>query len=46
MILYGSTTSPYVRRIRLMLQGVDYEFQRTQVFKKSTDKTLLRSIRS
>ena len=34
MILYGSTTSPYVRRIRLMLQGVDYEFQRTQVFQE------------
>ena len=32
MILYGSTTSPYVRRLRILLQGVDYEFQRVQVF--------------
>lgn len=32
MILYGSTTSPYVRRLRLLLQDVDYEFQKVQVF--------------
>ncbi|GGF73488.1 glutathione S-transferase family protein [Alteromonas lipolytica] len=32
MKLYGSTTSPYVRRIRLLLAGKDYEFINMDIF--------------
>ncbi|HCA76149.1 MAG TPA: glutathione S-transferase [Alteromonas sp.] len=32
MKLYGSTTSPYVRRIRLFLSGKDYEFINMDIF--------------
>ena len=30
--LYGSLTSPYVRRIRMLLEGIDYEFNDTNVY--------------
>lgn len=32
MKLYGSTTSPYVRRLRLVLAETDYEFESVNVF--------------
>ena len=32
MTLYGSLTSPYVRRIRMLLAGIDYEFNNTNVY--------------
>ena len=32
MKLYGSTTSPYVRRIRLWLNDTDYEFVNMDIF--------------
>ena len=32
MILYGSLTSPYVRRIRMLLEGMDYTFNNTNVY--------------
>lgn len=32
MKLYGSTTSPYVRRLRLLLADTDYEFASVNVF--------------
>lgn len=32
MKLYGSTTSPYVRRIRLLAQNKDYEFINMDIF--------------
>ncbi|OMH36178.1 glutathione S-transferase [Motiliproteus sp. MSK22-1] len=32
MKLIGSTTSPFVRRLRLWLQGVDYEFVALNIF--------------
>lgn len=32
MKLYGSTTSPYVRRIRLWLRDTDYEFVNMDIF--------------
>lgn len=32
MKLYGSTTSPYVRRIRLFLSGKEYEFINMDIF--------------
>lgn len=32
MKLIGSTTSPFVRRLRLFLHGVDYEFEQVDIF--------------
>jgi glutathione S-transferase len=32
MKLYGSTTSPFVRRIRLLLEGNDYELVKVNIF--------------
>lgn len=32
MILYGSTTSPYVRRIRMLLDQTDYDFQIVNIY--------------
>ncbi|MGQ8365133.1 glutathione S-transferase family protein [Glaciecola sp. 1036] len=32
MILYGSTTSPYVRRIRLLLTEIEHEFVNLDIF--------------
>ena len=30
--LYGSLTSPYVRRIRILLEDIDYEFNNTNIY--------------
>ena len=40
--LYGSTTSPYVRRIRMWLSNVDHEFINLQIF-EGKDRELLAS---
>lgn len=32
LILYGSVTSPYVRRIRLFMEGMDYQFEPINIF--------------
>ena len=32
MTLYGSLPSPYVRRIRMLLEGVDYQFNNINVY--------------
>jgi len=32
MKLYGSITSPYVRRLRILLGDMDYDFQHTNIF--------------
>ena len=32
MTLYGSLTSPYVRRVRILLENIDYEFKNTNVY--------------
>jgi len=34
MILYGSQTSPFVRRIRLLLPSETYEFKRVDIFNR------------
>ncbi|BFM04862.1 glutathione S-transferase family protein [Halioxenophilus aromaticivorans] len=34
-ILYGSTTSPYVRRIRLLLEDSDYQFEPVNVYEQT-----------
>jgi len=38
--LIGSTTSPYVRKIRLLLEGQDYEFETLQALSPEGVKTL------
>ena len=40
MQLLGSTTSPYVRRIRLYLQGRDYQFTNLDIFAPDDRATL------
>lgn len=40
MQLLGSTTSPYVRRIRLYLHGLDYEFINLDIFAPDDRATL------
>jgi glutathione S-transferase len=42
MKLYGSTTSPYVRRIRIVLASTEHEFLNLQIF-SGEDRTLLAS---
>ncbi len=42
MILYGSDASPYVRRIRLLLHGKDFEFKKVSVFNAAQRKELLK----
>lgn len=32
MILYGSHPSPYVRRVRMLLEGMDYRFETVNVY--------------
>ena len=32
MTLYGSLPSPYVRRIRMLLEGIDYQFKNINVY--------------
>lgn len=41
--LYGSTTSPFVRRLRLLLVDHDHEFINMQIF-EGADRELLRSL--
>lgn len=38
MKLFGSTTSPYVRRLRMVLDGKDYEFCPFNIFGKDREK--------
>ncbi|WP_017445559.1 glutathione S-transferase family protein [Gayadomonas joobiniege] len=38
MILYGSTTSPYVRRIRILLADHNYQFEAVNVYEDETRK--------
>ncbi|KKO43935.1 glutathione S-transferase [Arsukibacterium ikkense] len=40
MILYGSQTSPYVRRIRLFLTGLPYEFSKLNIL-EAADRDVL-----
>lgn len=40
--LYGSRTSPFVRRIQVELKDRKYDFQRVNVFEESDRKTLLK----
>lgn len=42
MKLYGSTTSPYVRRLRLLLVDSDYEFESVNVF--GADREALKKV--
>ena len=42
MKLYGSTTSPFVRRIRIVLASIDHEFLNLQIF-SGADRELLAS---
>ncbi|MBO9491085.1 glutathione S-transferase [Endozoicomonas sp. G2_1] len=41
MKLFGSTTSPYVRRLRILLRDHDYEFVNLDIFADDDRKTLL-----
>lgn len=41
MILYGSQTSPFARRIRLLLNENDYEFRKVDIFNTEERKKLL-----
>lgn len=38
MKLYGSTTSPYVRRLRILLADTDYEFETVNLFGEDREK--------
>ena len=38
--LYGSTTSPYARRVRLYMEGEDYQFNKTQILTPEGHKTI------
>ncbi len=42
MKLYGSTTSPYVRRIRILLSQTDHEFINLNIFEGEGRETLAR----
>ena len=39
-ILYGSQTSPFVRRLRILLENVSYEFKELAVFEKGDGEIL------
>lgn len=43
MKLYGSTTSPYVRRLRLLMENIDYEFIHLNIF-EDKDRNELKKI--
>lgn len=43
MKLYGSTTSPYVRRLRLLMENIDYEFIHLNIF-ETKDREELKKI--
>lgn len=38
MKLYGSTTSPYVRRIRIVLFSTEHEFLNLQIFRVKIER--------
>jgi glutathione S-transferase len=40
MILYGSQTSPFVRRLRLLLEENSYEFKKVDIFNKQEREAL------
>lgn len=40
MKLYGSQTSPYVRRLRLLMENIDYEFISLDVYEGEGRKTI------
>jgi glutathione S-transferase len=42
MILYGSQTSPFVRRLRLLLPEESYEFRKVDIFNPAERKELLK----
>ena len=42
MKLIGSTTSPFVRRLRLFLDGVDYEFEQVDIFNPNDRASLIK----
>ncbi len=42
MILYGSQTSPFVRRLRLLLPESAYEFRKTDIFNPNERQQLLK----
>ena len=42
MKLIGSTTSPFVRRLRLFLDGVDYQFLQVDIFNPSDRASLIK----
>lgn len=42
MILYGSHTSPFVRRLRLLLPPTAYEFKRVDIFNREEREQLLK----
>lgn len=42
MILYGSQTSPFVRRLRLLLPPDAYEFKRVDIFSREEREQLLK----
>jgi glutathione S-transferase len=43
MKLYGSQTSPYVRRLRLLMENLDYEFVNMNIFEEK-DRQVLRQL--
>jgi len=40
MKLYGSQTSPYVRRLRLLMENLEYEFVKMNIFEEKDRKVL------
>lgn len=43
MKLYGSLTSPYVRRLRLLMENIDYEFIPLNIFEEK-DRAILNKV--
>lgn len=37
-ILYGSQTSPFVRRIRILMEGLDYQFKEMNIFGEDAEE--------
>ena len=40
LTLYGSTTSPYVRRLRIWLANTEHQFVNLQIFEEQDRQTL------
>ena len=38
MKIYGSLTSPYVRRLRILLASTPYDFENTNIFGSDREK--------